>query len=318
MAPYVPYARADAMDIEDLVRVVRRSRQLMDPVVGSIRVPAKNQPTILGRQSSVEDYWFAFDGTRGLVLWEHHDGEGSDEISVGRVVAEILAAVAASVADEAGQMEHASMGLMTLLIAEGEDDAAPVVRRLADHRTEFAVPGLTDDASEAASRLFFDVRNLAESFYSMENLRWATARAMNICDSALDFALYWVRRDADRRAGAWWRRVRGLMTDIGWRRQVRSAIADALLALSTVRLLSEKFAEVRTHLEDRSDNPALAAFVPPYTDAPATMAVLDLSARGDLVEFLAAVLDNRALAQAAAWGAIAGAATGVVGGSLIS
>lgn len=311
----------------DLVKAARFG----EPIIFTVNVPAKNQPTINGYEATADRFEVAWDGWSAVVAWKRAEDEAFPPFAAGQVVADILKdALEALEHDLLVQacspwcehlFAHTDMRVAVWSSPTWEsewtfdDQRAEVAVRLqgTSPTDEFVVVELLEELQMAASS-FARMKNLARRVLDIEgSIQLKTATLLHHDYEAL--------KRADVGLGE---RIKHAMQDAaaslrgeGRGRAVKTLIAELWLHMAAVGALRHQFLQAKRDYDDSLlPDPARALFDRDLKDDEAGVATLNLDFAQVAIDNKSLRLDNRGIVIATLVAAVVGSGIGAaVGGA---
>lgn len=317
--PYSPRS-SNLLRGTDIITVFR----VTIPVEFIVRVPIKNQPAHHGLDDVTTDTYHAtWDGSNLIVAWAESGADIS--ISAGQVVLAILKDACVS----AGSRLHVqscnpscTYGFVhsSLRLVPDEDVDMDVlefdVQIEERDRNQFDV--LVPDGvplSEILVFLHFAVSSGILAFAESKSLGQRVLDLEAGLRSEIVHLLAHAEENARHRSDGVFKNIPERWQNRAWRKEVRHLIARCWLLLSAIELVQRNWSE-SVHKLESDWSTLMPLFRSENSSDLRSIELLDLGNAISMIEQISATMDNRAVAQATAWGALGGAVAGAAAGAV--
>jgi hypothetical protein len=288
------------------------------PIIFSVRVPKKNQPTsILGNEPPAEEYYAYWDGTSSAVIWSQPTED--DYLPGGEIVIDVIRDACAKAGyssllqtcSAACHSQFLHTGLLCLPAPEDTFSVSPksdipflVVATLA-----------MSSPKQLLVELWYRCSGPIEAFATRQNSEFRIHDVEEHARDDLSALLVNHYEQARARTLPLRERMKAAWHGRGSARRSQSLIASIWLGLSNLELLMQSWRTQHLELsQSMGEYDLLPLFDRELRDGDEYVGHLDLSGIHGAVSELATRFDNRLLV----WGTIMGAAAGGLAGALVT
>jgi hypothetical protein len=291
------------------------------PVSLTVNVPAKNQKTYASDETApAEIYEVLWDGLVVVVGW----AQDTDDLGLagGQVVEEVLHDAAHQI-DQHIHVQSCAPHCDYLFVhanlrgTRGDVEELVAIGKSGPYEpVEFTAP---DDVSVRSTTedIFWSLKSDLRRFAKLKNVGRRLLEIESFAQTTLDSLLGRYQADAEYALLPWYARARGLREIRRSRRRARRDIATMWLCLASLEKLRRKFSE---HARDHRDWQSVFSaemLLEHDLDELEIVTSMDLSILRQGTEHAAERLDNRSVAHAPAWGAVAGGVMGAIFGHFL-
>ncbi|HMG40310.1 MAG TPA: hypothetical protein VK611_03245 [Acidimicrobiales bacterium] len=292
--------------------------QWSQPIEFTVYVPAKNQPLYgLEEAAPTETYEVSWDGVTAIVAWEQNTDPTA--LTGGQVVEQILR----DGAREMGRplyVQACNPGCTFLFVhtdfvgreKEGVDVLRAGSRSMPADYVAFEFEPSTS-VREVATILYWHLRSEMFDFAEVKNVGQRIFEVETFARHRLDILFGYYQAAAEVAVLPWRERFRARYQMKGWRKRARYEVALLWRSISTLERLLRMFGQ---RLTDQRDWRSVFALEDVFKHDLAELGAiesLNLSILQQGTQHASDRLDNRSVAGATVWGAMAG---GVVGAGL--